>query len=56
MASRCGAAGDGQRIVLAPTNVEGCYTCAGKAFEMAERYQTPVIVLLDLISQIVTRR
>ncbi len=43
-----GAAGDGQRIVLAPTNVEGCYTCAGKAFEMAERYQTPVIVLLDL--------
>jgi 2-oxoglutarate ferredoxin oxidoreductase subunit alpha len=43
-----GAAGDGQRIVLAPTNVEGCYTCAGKAFEMAEQYQTPVIVLLDL--------
>ncbi|MCU7879401.1 MAG: 2-oxoacid:acceptor oxidoreductase subunit alpha [Candidatus Thiodiazotropha sp. (ex Lucinoma aequizonata)] len=43
-----GATGDGQRIVLAPTNVEGCYWCAGKAFEMAERYQTPVIVLLDL--------
>ncbi len=43
-----GAAGDGQRIVLAPTNVEGCYVCAGKAFEMAERYQTPVIVLFDL--------
>ncbi len=43
-----GVAGDGQRIVLAPTNVEGCYVCAGKAFEMAERYQTPVIVLLDL--------
>ncbi|MCP4284755.1 MAG: 2-oxoacid:acceptor oxidoreductase subunit alpha [Gammaproteobacteria bacterium] len=43
-----GAAGDGQRIVLAPTNVEGCYTCAGKAFEMAEKYQVPVIVLLDL--------
>ena len=43
-----GAAGDGQRIVLAPTNVEGCYVCAGKAFEMAEQYQTPVIVLLDL--------
>jgi len=43
-----GAAGDGQRIVLAPTNVEGCYKCAGKAFEMAEKYQTPVVVLLDL--------
>jgi len=43
-----GVAGDGQRIVLAPTNVEGCYKCAGKAFEMAERFQTPVIVLLDL--------
>lgn len=43
-----GSAGDSQRVVLAPTNVEGCYKCAGKAFEIAERYQTPVIVLLDL--------
>ncbi len=43
-----GVAGDGQRIVLAPTNVEGCYICAGRAFELAEQYQTPVIVLLDL--------
>ncbi|MDH5750669.1 MAG: hypothetical protein OEY85_15270, partial [Rhodospirillales bacterium] len=43
-----GGSGDAQRIVLAPTNVEGAYRCAGKAFEMAERYQTPVIVLLDL--------
>ncbi len=43
-----GVAGDGQRIVLAPTNVEGCYKCAGKAFEMAEKFQTPVVVLLDL--------
>lgn len=43
-----GAAGDGQRIVLAPTNVEGCYKCAGKAFEISEKYQTPVVVLLDL--------
>ncbi|GAB0057595.1 2-oxoglutarate/2-oxoacid ferredoxin [Candidatus Magnetaquicoccaceae bacterium FCR-1] len=43
-----GSPGDSQRIVIAPTNVEGCYRCAGKAFEMAERYQTPVIVLLDL--------
>jgi 2-oxoglutarate ferredoxin oxidoreductase subunit alpha len=43
-----GGAGDAPRIVLAPTNVEGCYRCAGKAFEIAEKYQTPVIVLLDL--------
>lgn len=43
-----GSPGDSQHIVIAPTNVEGCYRCAGKAFEMAERYQTPVIVLLDL--------
>ncbi len=43
-----GSAGDAPRIVLAPTNVEGCYKCAGKAFELAEKFQTPVIVLLDL--------
>ena len=43
-----GGSGDAQRIVLAPTNVEGCYRCAGIAFELAEKYQTPVIVLLDL--------
>ena len=43
-----GGAGDAQRIVLAPTRVEGAYKCAGKAFELAEKYQTPVIVLVDL--------
>jgi 2-oxoglutarate/2-oxoacid ferredoxin oxidoreductase subunit alpha len=43
-----GGHGDAPRIVMAPTNVDGCYRCAGKAFEMAETYQTPVIVLLDL--------
>ncbi len=43
-----GGHGDAPRIVIAPTNVEGCYRCGGKAFEMAEAYQTPVIVLLDL--------
>jgi len=43
-----GRGGDAPQIVLAPTNVEGCYRCAGKAFEMAEKYQTPVVVLLDL--------
>ena len=43
-----GGAGDAQRIVLAPADVEDCYRCAGKAFELAETCQTPVIVLLDL--------
>ncbi len=43
-----GGSGDARRIVLAPTNVEGCYRCAGRAFEIAETFQTPVIVLLDL--------
>lgn len=43
-----GGHGDAPRIVLAPTNVDGCYRCAGKAFELSEKYQTPVIVLLDL--------
>jgi len=43
-----GGAGDAPRIVIAPTNVEGCYRCAGKAFELAETFQVPVIVLLDL--------
>ncbi len=43
-----GGSGDARRIVLAPTNVEGCYRCAGMAFEIAETYQTPVILLIDL--------
>lgn len=43
-----GGHGDAPRIVIAPTNVDGCYRCAGKAFEMAEAYQVPVIVLVDL--------
>jgi len=43
-----GSSGDARRIVLAPTNVEGCYRCAGMAFAIAEKYQTPVIVLIDL--------
>lgn len=43
-----GGSGDAQRIVIAPTNVGGCYRCAGMAFEIAETYQTPVILLIDL--------
>ncbi len=43
-----GGHGDARRIVLAPTNVEGCRRCAARAFEMAEKFQVPVIVLIDL--------
>ncbi len=42
-----GGSGDSPRIVLAPTNVEECYQCASLAFYLAEKYQGPVIVLLD---------
>jgi len=37
------------RIVLAPGNVVECFTLTKKAFELAEKYQVPVIVLLDKV-------
>ncbi|MEM3416401.1 MAG: 2-oxoacid:acceptor oxidoreductase subunit alpha [Candidatus Micrarchaeaceae archaeon] len=40
--------GDFPRIVLAPTSVEECFYLGAEAFNLAERYQCPVIVLLDL--------
>jgi 2-oxoglutarate ferredoxin oxidoreductase subunit alpha len=47
-----GGHGDNPRVVLAATTVADCYELAHAAFEIAEKYQTPVIVLLDqLISQ-----
>jgi 2-oxoglutarate/2-oxoacid ferredoxin oxidoreductase subunit alpha len=42
-----GGPGDSARIVVAPTNVEECYTITLKSFQWAEKYQTPVIVLTD---------
>jgi len=42
-----GASGESPRPVLAPTNVEECYALVLKAFEVAEAFQTPVIVLFD---------
>ncbi|HEX4203554.1 MAG TPA: 2-oxoacid:acceptor oxidoreductase subunit alpha [Ktedonobacteraceae bacterium] len=39
--------GDTPRMVLAPTNVADCYAVMTQAFNMAERYQMPVIVLTD---------
>jgi len=43
-----GGTGDASRIVLAPTTVEDCFYTMIDAFNMAEKYQTPVIVLMDL--------
>lgn len=40
--------GEFPRIVLAPRNVEECFTMGNEALNMAEKYQCPVLVLLDL--------
>lgn len=39
--------GDSPRIVVAPSNVANCYDLTIQAFNMAERYQMPVILLTD---------
>ncbi|HYQ80430.1 MAG TPA: 2-oxoacid:acceptor oxidoreductase family protein, partial [Anaeromyxobacteraceae bacterium] len=40
--------GDTKHLVLLPGSVEECFTMAGEAFDLAERFQTPVLVLSDL--------
>jgi 2-oxoglutarate ferredoxin oxidoreductase subunit alpha len=42
-----GSAGESPRIVLAATSVEDCYYQAIRAFNLAERFQLPVILLSD---------
>jgi len=42
-----GGPGDSARIVIAPTNVRECYDFTLMSFQLAERYQTPVVVLTD---------
>jgi 2-oxoglutarate ferredoxin oxidoreductase subunit alpha len=42
-----GGPGDSARIVIAPTNVGECYHFTVKSFQLAEKYQTPVVVLTD---------
>ena len=39
--------GEFPRLVLAPGTVEECFEAAWRAFNLAERYQCPVIVLTD---------
>ena len=40
--------GDAPRIVIAPTNVKECHYWLAEAFYLAEKYQVPAIVLMDL--------
>ncbi|MGH9415248.1 MAG: 2-oxoacid:acceptor oxidoreductase subunit alpha [Terriglobales bacterium] len=40
--------GDTRQLMLLPGTVEECYTLGMAAFELAEKYQTPVFVLSDL--------
>ncbi len=42
-----GGPGDSARIVIAPSNVAECYALTVESFQLAEKYQTPVIVLSD---------
>jgi 2-oxoglutarate ferredoxin oxidoreductase subunit alpha len=44
-----GGHGEIQRIVLAPTSVTDCFTEALNAFNLAEQFQMPVILLSDTI-------
>jgi 2-oxoglutarate ferredoxin oxidoreductase subunit alpha len=40
--------GDTKHIMLFPSSVEECYAMAQEAFELAEAFQTPVFVMMDL--------
>ena len=44
-----GGHGEIQRIVLAPTSVSDCFTQAVNAFNLAEQFQMPVVLLTDTI-------
>ena len=40
--------GDARHILLIPASVAECYEMAGEAFNLSERFQTPVFVMMDL--------
>ncbi|NDJ86317.1 MAG: 2-oxoacid:acceptor oxidoreductase subunit alpha [Chloroflexi bacterium] len=51
--------GDTRQVVLLPSNMEECFQFGWQAFDLAERFQTPVFVLSDLdlgMNQHVSRR
>jgi len=47
MQARYGTHGDHAIIALSPASVEECYTLTIEAFNLAEKYRTPVILLSD---------
>ncbi|MDZ7758639.1 MAG: 2-oxoacid:acceptor oxidoreductase subunit alpha [Desulfovermiculus sp.] len=47
MQARWGTHGDHSIIVLSPASVQEMYTLAVRAFDLAEKYRTPVILLAD---------
>src|SRR5262245_32356002 len=40
--------GDTKHIMLIPSSVEECYSMSMEAFDLAEQFQTPVFVMMDL--------
>ena len=40
--------GDTKQLMLFPSSVQECYSMAMEAFDLAERFQTPVFVMTDL--------
>ena len=49
MQSRWGTHGDHGIIVLSPSSVQECYDLTIRAFNLSERYRTPVVLLADEI-------
>lgn len=47
MQARWGTHGDHEMIALAPNSVQECFDVGIKAFNLAEEYRTPVIILMD---------
>ena len=47
MQARFGTHGDSGRIALAPASVQECYDFTIEAFNLAEKYRTPVVLLAD---------
>ena len=50
-----GAHGEAPRIVIAPVSVEDCFDQTINAFNLAEKYQTPVILLSDTVLAVRTQ-
>lgn len=47
MQSRWGTHGDHEIIVLSPNSVQECFELTVEAFNLADKYRTPVILLMD---------